>query len=78
MCFLEPDCIREVLVDKADAFEKGQFVEGLKPLIGNGLLTSDNALHKRQQRQRKLAAPAFHHQRIALYVAVALITHYAE
>ena len=73
VCFLEPDCIREVLVDKADAFEKGQFVEGLKPLIGNGLLSSDNALHKRQ---RKLAAPAFHHQRIASYAA--LIADYAE
>jgi cytochrome P450 len=36
----------------------------LKPLLGNGLLTSE---HEAWRRQRKLAAPAFQHRRIAAY-----------
>jgi cytochrome P450 len=73
VCFNTPDAVREILVDKAECFEKGLFTQGLRPLVGNGLLTSPNAFHKRQ---RKLAAPAFHHQRIVSYAE--LMADYAE
>lgn len=73
VAFVRPECVREVLVDKAECFEKSRFTEGLIPVVGNGLLTSRNDFHKRQ---RKLAAPAFHHQRIAGYAD--LMANYAE
>jgi cytochrome P450 len=73
VCFNTPDAVRDILVDKAECFEKGLFTQGLRPLVGNGLLTSKNDFHKRQ---RKLAAPAFHHQRIASYAG--LMADYAE
>src|SRR5205823_5250513 len=38
-----------------------------RPLVGNGLLTSENEFHKRQ---RKLVAPAFQHRRIASYADI--------
>ena len=60
----DPDAIKALLVDRHDDFEKGAFVAGLEPLIGYGLLTADRETNKRQ---RKLVAPAFHHQRVAGY-----------
>lgn len=60
----DPDAIRSMLVDQAADFEKGAFAEGLTPLVGQGLLTAHSAPHRRL---RKLAAPAFHPQRIAGY-----------
>lgn len=73
VCFNTPDAVREILVDKAECFEKGLFTQGLRPLVGNGLLTSKNDFHRRQ---RKLAAPAFHHQRVMSYAG--LMVDYAE
>src|SRR5438046_6265390 len=55
----------ETLVEHNDAFMKGYGLSYLaKPLLGNGLLTSEHELHKRQ---RKMMAPAFMHKRIAEY-----------
>ena len=59
-----PDLIREVLVTQAKDFHKSAAFDRLKPLLGAGLLTSEDEFH---HRQRRLAAPAFHHQRIAHY-----------
>ncbi len=57
-----------VLVEHAPNFEKTPTLRvGAGPLIGNGLLTSENEFHKRQ---RKLVAPAFQHRRIASYADV--------
>ena len=63
-----PSLIREVLVDKADKFHKPKLVKrGLRPTAGDGLLTSDGALWKRQ---RKLIQPAFQPDRLAAYAGV--------
>src|SRR5438094_573256 len=57
-----------VLVEHAAAFEKTPNLRIYgRPLVGNGLLTSENEFHKRQ---RKLVAPAFQHRRIAEYADV--------
>ncbi|HEU5088924.1 MAG TPA: cytochrome P450, partial [Roseiflexaceae bacterium] len=60
-----PELAHAVLVRHAEAFEKPPYFRELtRPLLGNGLLTSENAFHRRQ---RQLVAPAFQHRRIASY-----------
>lgn len=60
-----PDLIREVLIDRVDDFQKGPGLRVVsRPLLGNGLLTSEGAEH---DRHRKLVAPAFAHQRVHRY-----------
>jgi cytochrome P450 len=66
-----PELIHEMLVTKADKFKKGAILERTRPLVGNGLLTSDGSFWKRQ---RKLAQPAFHHKRIQSY-SEAMVEH---
>ncbi|HYP54264.1 MAG TPA: cytochrome P450, partial [Pyrinomonadaceae bacterium] len=68
-----PDLIRDVLVTRHDSFIKGRALQRSKRLLGEGLLTSEGAHHLRQ---RRLAQPAFHRQRIAAYARV--MTDYAE
>lgn len=64
----DPELIREVLVTQASKFEKAPLDKRiLGKFLGNGLLTSDGAFHKRQ---RRLAQPAFHHKRIQNYAEV--------
>ncbi|MEO6804429.1 MAG: cytochrome P450 [Granulicella sp.] len=60
----DPDYIREVLVTQASSFVKERTVRRMKVLLGEGLITSDDPIHIRQ---RRIAAPAFHRQRIAAY-----------
>jgi cytochrome P450 len=60
----EPEFIREILVNQADKFIKERTQRRMKILLGNGLITSDGEFHKRQ---RRIAAPAFHRQRIQAY-----------
>jgi cytochrome P450 len=60
----DPDYIREILVTQAASFVKERTVRRMKVLLGEGLITSDDPIH---MRQRKIAAPAFHRQRIAAY-----------
>ena len=62
-----PDLIREVLVTRNDSFMKGRALQRAKLLLGEGLLTSEGELHKRQ---RRLAQPAFHRDRIEQYGTV--------
>ena len=59
-----PDYIREVLVNQNDNFVKERTVRRMKMLVGEGLITSEGALHRRQ---RQLSQPAFHRQRIVAY-----------
>src|SRR4051812_35425263 len=68
-----PDYIKDVLVTSNNSFMKGRALQRSKRLLGEGLLTSENPLHRRQ---RRLAQPAFHRQRIAAYASV--MTEYAE
>jgi cytochrome P450 len=68
-----PDYIKDVLVTHNAYFMKGRGLQRAKRLLGEGLLTSENPLHTRQ---RRLAQPAFHKQRIASYAS--LMVDYAE
>ena len=67
----DPSDIREVLVDKAQFFVKERTQKRMKILLGEGLITSDGETHKRQ---RRIAAPAFHRQRIQGYAGT-IVTH---
>ena len=64
--FSHPDLIRDVLVTNQKNFHKSRGLERARKLLGNGLLTSEGEFHLRQ---RRLAQPAFHRQRIAAYAA---------
>ena len=64
--FNDPADIREVLIDKAASFGKDRTQKRMKILLGEGLITSDGERHKRG---RRIAAPAFHRQRIQRYAA---------
>ena len=57
-----PEGVRHVLVENAKAYLKSPSYRGLKLVLGNGLVTSEGAFWKRQ---RKLAQPAFHRERLA-------------
>jgi cytochrome P450 len=61
-----PADIREVLVDKAQFFIKERTQRRMKILLGEGLITADGETHKRH---RRIAAPAFHRQRIQAYAS---------
>lgn len=61
---VDPDAIEEVLVRKKKHFIKGRSVRALAPLLGNGLLVSEGDFWRRQ---RRLAQPAFHKDRISQY-----------
>jgi cytochrome P450 len=61
---VDPDAIEEVLVRKKRHFVKGRATRALGALLGNGLLVSEGDFWRRQ---RRLAQPAFHKDRIARY-----------
>jgi cytochrome P450 len=60
----DPALIRDILVTNHRNFTKSRGLERTKRLLGNGLLTSEGAIHLRQ---RRLLQPAFHRERIAGY-----------
>ncbi len=60
----DPEYIREILVTQGASFVKERTVKRMKVLLGDGLITSEEPFHLRQ---RRIAAPAFHRQRIAAY-----------
>lgn len=57
-----PDLVRDVLVTHHRNFIKSYALQRARVLLGHGLLTSENPLH---MRQRRLAQPAFHRDRVA-------------
>jgi cytochrome P450 len=59
-----PDYIRQVLVTDADHFTKGPALQRAKVTLGEGLLTSEGELHRRQ---RRLSQPAFAAHRVGTY-----------
>ncbi len=63
----DPELIKEVLVTQASAFIKERTQKRMKILLGEGLITSESEFH---MRQRRIAAPAFHRQRIQVYADV--------
>src|ERR1044071_364390 len=62
-----PDYVKDVLVPPHARFMKGRGLQRAKRLLGEGLLTSEPPLHRRQ---RRLAQPAFHKQRINAYASL--------
>jgi cytochrome P450 len=73
----DPRYIQSVLVHDAHHFVKERTVRRMKILIGEGLITSDDPIHIRQ---RRIAAPAFHRQRIAAYAGqiVSIAAHHRD
>lgn len=63
----EPEDVKWVLVDNHRNYLKGYGTQALRPILGSGLLTSEDELHAQQ---RRLIQPAFHRQRIAAYAAI--------
>jgi cytochrome P450 len=61
----DPEAARHVLVENHRNYHKSRNYAGLKVLLGEGLLTAEGETWKRQ---RKLAQPAFHHERLAALV----------
>jgi cytochrome P450 len=62
-----PDHIKYVLQENNRNYWKGNLVGRVKPLIGEGLFTSEGDFWLRQ---RRLAQPAFHHQRIDSFATI--------
>ncbi len=60
----EPELIGEVLLDKDGVFIKDKVTRGLSIIVGQGLLTSEGELWKRQ---RKLISPSLTRKHIATY-----------
>ena len=59
----EPSCIEHILLKNHHNYSKGRLTRDvLRPVLGNGLLTSEGDFWRRQ---RRIAAPGFHHQRLA-------------
>lgn len=57
-----PELVRDVLVTRHRNFIKSKALQRARVVLGNGLLTSEGEVHLRQ---RRLAQPAFHRERIA-------------
>lgn len=63
-----PEAVREVLVSRADDFDKGDIQRrAFTPALRNGLLIAEGDLHKVQ---RKLLVPHFQARRISNYVDI--------
>jgi cytochrome P450 len=62
-----PDHIRHVLQDNARNYHKSPLYDKLRVSLGNGLLTSEDGYWLRQ---RRMAQPAFHRQRIEALASV--------
>ncbi|MCG8350678.1 MAG: cytochrome P450 [Chloroflexales bacterium] len=62
-----PDAIRHVLQENSRNYPKSVSYDLMKPMMGEGLLTSDGDFWRRQ---RRLSQPAFHRQRIGAFAAI--------
>jgi cytochrome P450 len=62
-----PDDVRHVLQDNARNYHKSPLYDKLRLFLGNGLLTSEDDLWLRQ---RRIAQPAFHRQRVTALAGV--------
>jgi cytochrome P450 len=60
----DPHAIRDVLVTHQSAFVKSEGTRAMRALLGSGLVTSEEPLHRKM---RRIVQPAFHRERIAGY-----------
>jgi len=63
----EPALVKDILVTQQHAFSKSLGTRVLRLLLGEGLLTSEEPLHRQM---RRIVQPAFHRERIAEYARV--------
>ncbi len=70
--FNHPALIQELLTENEKHNRRILVMQRAKSFLGDGLLTSEEPLH---MRQRRMAAPAFHRQRITAYADA--IAHFA-
>ncbi|MGB8910254.1 MAG: cytochrome P450 [Candidatus Cybelea sp.] len=63
----DPALIKDVLVTQQHAFSKSLGTRVLRLLLGDGLLTSEDPLHRQM---RRVVQPAFHRERIAEYARI--------
>lgn len=62
-----PEFIRDILTGHPQEMIKERTQRRMKILLGEGLITSEGEFH---MRQRRIAAPAFHRQRVAAYADI--------
>ena len=62
-----PDLIKEVLINQASSFIKGNAVRANRRIFGNGLLSNEGSSWLQQ---RRLIQPAFHHSHIESYANI--------
>ncbi|HWR37824.1 MAG TPA: cytochrome P450 [Clostridia bacterium] len=60
-----PEYIREVLIVQHSNFIKERTQQRARILLGEGMITADGAVHRKQ---RQVAQPAFHRQQVPAYV----------
>ena len=70
----EPELVKELLTTPTDAFTKSPLLRRTRVLLGDGLLTSENPVHRRH---RRLMLPAFHYTRLQEY-ADTMVDHAAR
>lgn len=63
----EPALIKDMLVTQQHAFSKSLGTRVLRLLLGEGLLTSEDPLHRQM---RRIVQPAFHRERIGEYAQI--------
>jgi len=61
---VRPEHVRQILVTDHAAFAKGRVLQEVKDLLGEGLLTSEGDVHRRQ---RLSIQPAFQHERVGAF-----------
>jgi cytochrome P450 len=67
---MDPDLVRQVLVDEAELYLKPALMQrALAPLLGGGMVTADG---QHWRRQRRLVAPLFSPREVAGYVPAML------
>lgn len=63
-----PELIEDVLITRSKLWKKDRFLQtSLRPVLGEGLLSSEGDFWRKQ---RRLAQPAFHRDRIAAYAGI--------
>lgn len=70
----EPELVKELLTSPTDAFTKSPILRRTRIFLGDGLLTSENPIHRRH---RRLILPAFHYTRLQEYAAT-MVEHAAR
>src|SRR5262249_7433279 len=72
--FFRPEHVHYFLVEHPRGFTNGEVTQGLRRVLGNGLLTIDGDYHRRQ---RRLIQPAFHKKLVEGYAAI-MVQHTRE